>query len=156
MLEPERLKRFFEAFYSTKPTGMGIGFSICRSIIEAHEGRIWATANDPCGVTLHVSLPGSRFAITPIVMSAVPNHSESSCGSASEAYRVAWASSAEIPKCANTIPNAINAMSVRIGEEPEQPVKLPHLRNLGSPAYLELSGTMVGRAGLNLWRGSRF
>src|SRR2546421_3977976 len=88
-------------------------------------------------------------------MSAVPNHSESSCGSASEAYRVAWASSAEIPKCANTIPNAINAMSVRIGEEPEQPVKLPHLRNLGSPAYLELSGTMVGRAGLNLWRGSR-
>jgi PAS domain S-box-containing protein len=61
MLEPERLKRFFEAFYSTKPTGMGIGLSICRSIIEAHEGRIWATANDPCGVTLHVSLPGSRL-----------------------------------------------------------------------------------------------
>jgi hypothetical protein len=41
-------------------------------------------------------------------------------------------------------------------EEPEQPVKLPHLHNLGSPAYLELSGTMVGRAGLHLWRGSRF
>src|SRR5215831_4548843 len=40
-------------------------------------------------------------------------------------------------------------------EEPEQPVKLPHLHNLGSPAYLELSGTMVGRAGLDLWRGSR-
>jgi len=57
VLEPECLKRFFEAFYSTKPTGMGIGLSICRSIIEAHEGRIWATANEPFGVTLHVSLP---------------------------------------------------------------------------------------------------
>jgi signal transduction histidine kinase len=40
MLEPQSLNRFFEAFYSTKPTGMGIGLSICRSIIEAHEGRI--------------------------------------------------------------------------------------------------------------------
>ena len=44
----------------------------------------------------------------------------------------------------------------KMREEPEQPVKLPHLHNLGSPAYLELSGTMVGRAGLHLWRGSRF
>jgi PAS domain S-box-containing protein len=58
-LEPESLDRFFEAFYSTKPTGMGIGLSICRSIIEAHEGRIWATANVPRGATLHITLPGS-------------------------------------------------------------------------------------------------
>jgi PAS domain S-box-containing protein len=57
MLEPESLNRFFEAFYSTKPTGMGIGLSICRSIIEAHEGRIWATANEPRGATLHITLP---------------------------------------------------------------------------------------------------
>jgi signal transduction histidine kinase len=57
MLPRESLDRFFEAFYSTKPTGMGIGLSICRSIIEAHEGRIWATANEPRGATLHVTLP---------------------------------------------------------------------------------------------------
>jgi len=59
LLEPECLKRFFEAFYSTKPTGMGIGLSICRSIIEAHEGRIWATANVPRSATLCISLPAS-------------------------------------------------------------------------------------------------
>ena len=59
MLEPQSLNRFFEAFYSTKPTGMGIGLSICRSIIEAHEGRIWATVNMPRGVTLHITLPVS-------------------------------------------------------------------------------------------------
>jgi K+-sensing histidine kinase KdpD len=40
----------------SKPTGMGIGLSICRSIIEAHEERIWATANMPRGVTLHITL----------------------------------------------------------------------------------------------------
>jgi hypothetical protein len=44
------------------------------------------------------------------------------------------------------------ASTKEMREEPEQPVKLPHLHNLGSPAYLELSGTMVGRAGLHLWR----
>ena len=59
MLEPQSLNRFFEAFFSTKPTGMGIGLSICRSIIEAHEGRIWATANEPRGATLHITLPAS-------------------------------------------------------------------------------------------------
>src|SRR5262249_96968 len=48
------------------------------------------------------------------------------------------------------------ASTKEMREEPQQPVKLPHLHNLGSPAYLELSGTMVGRAGLHLWRGSRF
>jgi PAS domain S-box-containing protein len=57
MLKPEALNRFFEAFYSTKPTGMGIGLSICRSIIEAHQGQIWATANVPRGATLHITLP---------------------------------------------------------------------------------------------------
>jgi PAS domain S-box-containing protein len=60
ILQRESLDRFFEAFYSTKPTGMGIGLSICRSIIEAHEGRIWASANVPRGATLHVTLPAPR------------------------------------------------------------------------------------------------
>jgi signal transduction histidine kinase len=59
IIEPESLNRFFEAFFSTKPTGMGIGLSICRSIIEAHEGRIWASANVPRGATLHIALPVS-------------------------------------------------------------------------------------------------
>jgi C4-dicarboxylate-specific signal transduction histidine kinase len=59
-LRPESLERFFEAFHSTKPSGMGMGLSICRSIIEAHEGRIWATANATGGATLHVTLPASR------------------------------------------------------------------------------------------------
>jgi PAS domain S-box-containing protein len=60
IIELESLNRFFEAFFSTKPTGMGIGLSICRSIIEAHEGRIWASANVPRGATLHIILPVSQ------------------------------------------------------------------------------------------------
>jgi signal transduction histidine kinase len=64
ILKPESLHGFFEAFYSTKPTGMGIGLSICRSIIEAHEGRIWATANAPRGATLHITLPVSGNAFS--------------------------------------------------------------------------------------------
>jgi signal transduction histidine kinase len=42
---PESAERLFESFYSTKAEGLGMGLSICHSIIEAHEGRLWATAN---------------------------------------------------------------------------------------------------------------
>jgi signal transduction histidine kinase len=56
-VKKESLDRFFEAFYSTKPRGMGIGLAICRSIVEAHGGRIWAARNDPQGVALHIMLP---------------------------------------------------------------------------------------------------
>ena len=56
-VKKDSLDRFFEAFYSTKPRGMGIGLAICRSIVEAHGGRIWAVPNDPQGVVLHVMLP---------------------------------------------------------------------------------------------------
>jgi PAS domain S-box-containing protein len=56
-LDPASLERLFEAFYTTKPSGMGMGLSICRSIIEAHGGRVWATANVRRGATFHVTLP---------------------------------------------------------------------------------------------------
>jgi C4-dicarboxylate-specific signal transduction histidine kinase len=48
--------RVFDAFYSTKPRGLGIGLSICRSIIEAHEGRLWASPSEPRGATFQFTL----------------------------------------------------------------------------------------------------
>ncbi len=56
-LAPEGLDRLFEAFYTTKPNGLGMGLSICRSIIEAHQGRLWATANKPQGAAFQFMLP---------------------------------------------------------------------------------------------------
>ena len=56
-LDPEQLGRIFEAFYTTKPGGLGMGLSICRSIIEAHQGRLWATANVPRGAVFQFTLP---------------------------------------------------------------------------------------------------
>jgi C4-dicarboxylate-specific signal transduction histidine kinase len=51
------LDRIFEAFYTTKPGGLGMGLSICRTIIEAHGGRLWATAAQPQGATFQFTLP---------------------------------------------------------------------------------------------------
>ena len=50
----------FEAFYTTKPGGLGMGLSISRSIIDSHRGRLWATANPDHGATFHLALPGMR------------------------------------------------------------------------------------------------
>jgi PAS domain S-box-containing protein len=56
-LEPQDTHRLFEAFYTTKKTGMGIGLSVSRSIIESHGGRLWAAPNDGPGATFSFSMP---------------------------------------------------------------------------------------------------
>jgi signal transduction histidine kinase len=56
-LAPGDAERLFESFYTTKEDGMGIGLSISRSIIEAHHGRLWATANVDPGATFAFSIP---------------------------------------------------------------------------------------------------
>jgi len=56
-ISAEHADRLFNAFFTTKSGGMGMGLSICRSIIEAHGGRLWATANLPQGATFQFTLP---------------------------------------------------------------------------------------------------
>ena len=50
--------RIFDSFFTTKSTGMGMGLSICRSIIKSHDGRLWASPGVTCGSIFHVALPG--------------------------------------------------------------------------------------------------
>jgi PAS domain S-box-containing protein len=56
-IDPTHLKRVFEAFYTTKPGGTGMGLSICRSIIKAHGGRLWATGCEPRGALFQFTIP---------------------------------------------------------------------------------------------------
>ncbi len=56
-LPPASHERIFEAFYTTKSSGLGLGLSICRSIVEAHGGRLWGEPNGPCGAALCLTLP---------------------------------------------------------------------------------------------------
>jgi signal transduction histidine kinase len=58
-LDPKSLDRLFEAFYSTKAEGMGLGLAISRTIIEAHGGRLWASANVPRGAEFQFTVPAS-------------------------------------------------------------------------------------------------
>jgi C4-dicarboxylate-specific signal transduction histidine kinase len=59
-LDPKSLDRLFDAFYTTKPQGLGMGLAISRSIIEAHGGRLWATANASRGAVFQFALPISE------------------------------------------------------------------------------------------------
>jgi signal transduction histidine kinase len=58
-IHPEHLERVFNSFYTTKLSGMGMGLSICRSIIDAHGGRLWAEANEPRGTIFQFTLPAA-------------------------------------------------------------------------------------------------
>jgi len=59
-LDPNTIGKVFEPFYTTKGTGMGMGLSICRSIVQNHAGRLWASATDGRGATFQFSLPKHR------------------------------------------------------------------------------------------------
>ena len=59
-IDASTANQLFSAFFTTKPGGMGMGLSICRSIVEAHGGAMWATPNAPYGAMFHFSLPVDR------------------------------------------------------------------------------------------------
>jgi C4-dicarboxylate-specific signal transduction histidine kinase len=63
-LDPQAMDRLFEAFYTTKNEGMGMGLSISRSIIERHHGRLWAAPNDGPGATFSFSIPCAPASVT--------------------------------------------------------------------------------------------
>ena len=66
-IDPERLEQIFDAFYTTKPSGTGMGLSICRSIIHAHGGKLWVETNEPRGVVFQFTLPAvEREFTTPL------------------------------------------------------------------------------------------
>ena len=56
-IDAKSAEQIFEAFFTTKSTGMGMGLAICRSIIAAHDGRLWASPGNSCGAIFHVVLP---------------------------------------------------------------------------------------------------
>ena len=55
----DKIEKIFDTFFTTKPGGMGVGLSICRSIIEAHGGRLWASSEAPHGSVFYVELPSA-------------------------------------------------------------------------------------------------
>jgi signal transduction histidine kinase len=63
-IDPAHLDRVFDAFYTTKSSGTGMGLSICRSIIHAHGGKLWAGANQPRGAVFHFTLPDVEKELT--------------------------------------------------------------------------------------------
>jgi signal transduction histidine kinase len=66
-VDPANAKRVFDLFFTTKAAGMGMGLSICRSIIGAHDGRIWLEPKEPQGATFRFKLPvGGETASTSV------------------------------------------------------------------------------------------
>jgi PAS domain S-box-containing protein len=63
-IDPAHLDRVFDAFYTTKSSGTGMGLSICRSIIHAHGGKLWAGANEPRGAAFQFTLPDAEGELT--------------------------------------------------------------------------------------------
>lgn len=61
-LPQDNLPRIFEAFYTTKSSGLGMGLSICRSIVEAHGGQLWSEPNKPCGTVFCFTVPTGEIA----------------------------------------------------------------------------------------------
>jgi C4-dicarboxylate-specific signal transduction histidine kinase len=61
-IDPKDIDRIFHAFFTTKSHGMGMGLAICRSIIEQHGGRLWASRGDPHGAVFHIHLPKAPVA----------------------------------------------------------------------------------------------
>jgi len=61
-LAPDSLSRIFEPFYTTKVEGMGMGLAICRSIVEAHGGRLWVAACKPHGTLFQFMIPAEQAA----------------------------------------------------------------------------------------------
>ena len=61
-IEADNVDRIFDAFFTTKSHGMGLGLSICRSIIQAHGGRLWASTGMPYGAIFYIQLPSNVLA----------------------------------------------------------------------------------------------
>jgi signal transduction histidine kinase len=58
-IDPQNMDRIFDALFSTKAQGMGMGLSICHSIVEAHDGRLWVAPGSPHGSIFNLQLPTS-------------------------------------------------------------------------------------------------
>ena len=61
-LDPQTLEDVFDTYYTTKPEGLGMGLAICQSIIDAQNGRLWASANQPRGAIFQFTLPAAQTA----------------------------------------------------------------------------------------------
>lgn len=79
-VEPQALEQLFEAFYTTKPDGMGMGLSISRSIIDRHHGQLWATPNEGPGVTFTISLPAASGVALEGASAAAPHVAQVATG----------------------------------------------------------------------------